>query len=246
MRRSFVALTIAATTASLGLVDAHAEAPPQASHGALVIALGDNVTPATKALAREVYRDEHLQPRVDEGTVRALAGEPVAEDAPAALQSLARVRQSLPVAPDELGAKLIAAIGQERHVEIVVAVSMTGERPTARVVRVASAKYESVLLEGTTEKGEGDVVRYAWPGATKVLLQLYGPTPKPEVNAPILPRKIDSTAPKPTTKSTSWYKSPWFWGPLGAVVATGAAIVIASQVTKDDVNTVRLRGQVGP
>lgn len=254
MRRSFVALTIAATSSSFALVDAHAEAPPTAPHGALVIALGDNVTPATKALAREVYRDEHLQPRVDESTVRVLAGEPVATDAPQNLQSLARVRQSLPVAPDELGAKLIAAIGQERHVEIVVAVSMTGERPTARVVRVASAKYESVVLEGTTEKGEGDVVRYAWPGATNVLLQLYGPTPKPSSSSPsspfsqgpITPRKVDPAAPTVPGKSTSWYKSPWFWGPIGAVVATGAAIVIASQVTKDDVSSVRLRGQVGP
>jgi hypothetical protein len=232
MRRPFVALTIAATTASWGLVDAHAEAPTQPSHGALVIALGDNATPATKALA-----------------VRVLAGEPVAADAPPALQSLARVRQSLPTTPDDLGAKLIAAIGQERQVEIVVAVSMTADRPTARVVRVASAKYESVVLEGTTEKGEGDVVRYAWPGATNVLLQLYGPTPQASPNAPltpITPRKIDPPAPKTTNKSPSWYKSPWFWGPLGAVVATGAAIVLASQLTKDDVNTVRLRGQVGP
>lgn len=246
MRRPFVALTIAATTASWGLVDAHAEAPTQPSHGALVIALGDNATPATKALAREVYRDEHLQPRLDEATIRVLAGEPVAADAPPALQSLARVRQSLPTTPDDLGAKLIAAIGQERQVEIVVAVSMTADRPTARVVRVTSAKYESVVLEGTTEKGEGDVVRYAWPGATNVLLQLYGPTPQASPNAPITPRKIDPPAPKTTNKSPSWYKSPWFWGPLGAVVATGAAIVLASQLTKDDVNTVRLRGQVGP
>jgi hypothetical protein len=246
MRRSFVALTIALTTTSWGLVDAFAEAPPRAAHGALVIALGDNVTPGAKALAREVYRDEHLRPQVDEGTVRVLAGEPIADDAPPSLQSLARIRQSLPVAPDELGAKLIAAIGQERHVEIVVAVSMTGERPTARVVRVASAKYESVVLEGTTGKSEGDVVRYAWPGATNVLLQLYGPTPRVSSPGPITPRKIDPAAPTVPSKGTSWYKSPWFWGPLGAVVATGAAIVIATQVTKDDVSSVRLRGQVGP
>jgi len=249
MRRPFVALTIAASTASWGLVDAHAEAPPQTPHGALVIALGDNATPATKALAREVYRDEHLQPRVDEATVRVLAGEPVATDAPPALQSLARVRQSLPTTPDDLGAKLIAAIGQERQVEIVVAVSMTADRPTARVVRVTSAKYESVVLEGTAEKGEADAVRYSWPGATNVLLQLYGPTPKAAPNAPltpITPRKIDPAAPKTANKSPAWYKSPWFWGPLGAVVATGAAIVLASQLTKDDVDTVRLRGQVAP
>jgi hypothetical protein len=248
MRRSFVAFAIAGTTASFGPSDALADAPAPApaAHGALVVALGNNVTPAAKALARDVYRDERLQPNVDEATARVLTGEPAASDAPAPLQALARVRESLPVAPDDLGAKLIAALGQERHAEIVVAVSMTGERPTARVVRVTSAKYESVLIEATAERGEGDVVRYTWPGATTILHQLFVTPVAPQTSAPIAPRKIDPPAPKPADKGSAWYKSPWFWGPLGAVVATGAAIFIASQVTKDDVDTLRLRGQVGP
>jgi hypothetical protein len=251
MRRSFVALNIVGAVASFGLADAHAEAPTPASRGALVVALGANATPATKALAREVYRDERLQPNVDEPTARVLAGEAVAPDATLSLQSLARIRESLPVAPDDLGAKLIAVIGQERHADIVVAVSMTADRPTARVVRVGSAKYESVIIEGTTERGEGDVVRYSWPGATTILHQLFiaapaPPSPQPQTSGAIAPRKIDSAPPKLGDKGSSWYKSPWFWGPLGAVVATGAAILIASQVTKDDVDTVRLRGRVGP
>ena len=246
MRRSFVALAIVGTAASLNLADAHAQTPPAASRGALVIALGTNATPATKALAREVYRDERLQPNVDEATARVLAGEPVATDAAPALQSLARIRESLPVTPDDLGAKLIAAIGQERHADIVVAVSMTADRPTARVVRVTSAKYESVIIEGTTERGEGDVVRYTWPGATTILHQLFVATPAAQTSGPIAPRKIDTAPPKPADKGSSWYKSPWFWAPLGAVVVTGAAILIASQVTKDNVDTVHLQGRVVP
>jgi hypothetical protein len=250
MRRSFVALVILGATASFALADAHAQPPPPMSRGALVVALGTNATAATKALAREVYRDERLQPNVDEATARVLAGEPVAADAPPALQSLARVRESLPVGPDDLGAKLIAAIGQERHADIVVAVSMTADRPMATVVRVASAKYESVLIEATVER-DGDVARYTWPGATTIVHQLFVASappapPAPPPSGPIAPRKIDTPPPKPVDKGSSWYKSPWFWGPLGAVVATGAAILIASQVTKDDVTTVRLRGRVVP
>lgn len=246
MRRSFVAFAIAGATASFGPTDALAETPAPASRGALVVALGNNVTPAAKTLARDVYRDERLQPNVDEATARALTGESVAADAPAPLQALARVRESLPVTPDDLGAKLIAALGQERHADIVVAVSMTAERPTARVVRVASGKYESVLIEATAERGEGDSVRYTWPGATNVLHQLFVTPAPPQTTGPIAPRKMDAPPPKPKDTSSSWYKSPWFWGPLGAVVATGAAILIASQVTKDDVDTLRLRGQVAP
>jgi hypothetical protein len=247
MRRSSVALTIASTIASFGMANAHAETPAPASRGALVVALGTNATAATKALARDVYRDERLQPNVDEATARVLAGEPVAADAAPSLQSLARVRESLPAGPDDLGAKLIAAIGQERRAEIVVAVSMTADRPTARVIRVVSAKYESVILEGTIERGEGDVVRYSWPGATTILHRLFIAAPAaqpPQPHGPIAPRKVESAPPLPADKGSSWYKSPWFWGPLGAVVATGAAILIASQVTKDDVDTVRLRGRV--
>lgn len=251
MRRSFVAFAFAGVTAAFGLADARADAPAQASHGALVIALGNDVTPATKALAREVYRNERLQPAVDEATVRVLAGEPIAQDAPEALQSLARVRASLPTTPDDLGAKLLTAIGQERHVEFVVAVSMTADRPTARVVRVDRAKYESVLLEATTERQEGDVVKHSWPGATSVLLQLFVPPTQatqttPNATGAITPRKVEAPAKQPPDKRSSWYKSPWFWGPLGAVVATGAAILITTQVTKDNVDTVHLRGQVGP
>ncbi len=244
MRRPFVALAVASVT-SFGVADARAQAP-QTSHGALVVALGNNVTSATKALAKEVYRDERLQPSIDEATAKVLAGEPAAPDAPQALQSLARVRESLPASPDDLGAKLIAAIGQERHADIVVAVSMTGDRPVARVVRVVSAKYESVVIEGSVEHGEGDAIHYAWPGATSALLQLYVPPAAAATNAPIAPKKVDSAPPQPATKSSSWYKSPWFWGPVGAVVATGAAILIASQATKNDVTTLHLRGQVGP
>jgi hypothetical protein len=261
MRRSFVALVLVSVgvgaTASFDSAVAHADVttpvpvPVPASHGALVVALGGNVTAATKALAREVYRDERLQPTIDEATVRVLAGEPAAADAPASLQSLARVRESLPTTPDDLGAKLIAAIGQERHVEIVVAVSMTADRPMARVVRVASAKYETVLVEATVERGEGEGenVKFSWPGATTVLHQLFlapAAPQTPQTTGPIAPRKVEPTAPKPAGKGSAWYKSPWFWGPLGAVVATGAAILIASQVTKDDIDTVHLRGQVGP
>lgn len=247
MRRSLVAFAVVGVTASFGSAPAHADATAPTPHGALVVALGSNTTAATKALAREVYRDERLQPpNVDEATVRVLAGEPAAADAPASLQSLARVRESLPTTPDDLGAKLIAAIGQERHVEIVVAVSMGADRPIARVVRVASAKYETVLVEATVERGDAESVKVSWPGATTVLHQLFLTSAPPQATGPIAPRKVESAAPKPAGQGSSWYKSPWFWGPLGAVVATGAAILIASQVTKDDVDSVHLRGRVGP
>lgn len=249
MRPFVVASATAFAAASLGPAPARAEAPPPASRGALVVALGSNVATEAKALARDVYRDPRLQPNVDEVTARVLAGEPAAEDAPPELRSLARVRESLPTTPDDLGAKLIAAIGRERHAEIVVAVSMTGDRPMARVVRVASAKYESVLIEATAERGEGGVVRHSWPGATTILHQFFvapAAPVAPRAGSPIAPRKIETQPPKPVDKRSSWYKSPWFWGPLGAVVATGAAIVIATQATKDDVDTLRLRGQVSP
>ncbi len=247
MRPVVVAWALAGGAAALGPVDARAQAPaPTTAHGALVVALGPDASAAAKALAREVYRDERLRPNVDDSAARVLAGEPAADDASESLRSLAKVRESLPTNPDDLGARLIAAIGQERQAEIVVAVSMSADRPIARVVRVASARYESVLFEATTARDDAGAVKYTWPDATTTLHKLFVVAPSPQATAPLAPRKVESAPPKPVREGSSWYKSPWFWGPLGAVVATGAAILIASQATKDDVDTVRLRGQVGP
>jgi hypothetical protein len=232
----------------LAPVDAFAEEPKP--RGAIVVALGEGSAAAAKPLAREVYRDEALRGAIEDATARVLAGDPPPEGAPQNLRELAEIRATLPASPeDAAGRRLLASIGAEQKAEIVVAVSIAGDRTIARVLRVASARYEPLELGPTVERTEAGEARFSWPGATTTLRKLVtlppAPTAKATTASPIAPRKMEPAAP-PKTPERAWYKSPWFWGPVGAVVAVGAAILIASQVTADDHDTVRLTGQVVP
>lgn len=238
---------------------AHAAEPAASDKGAIVVAISDDASPAAKPLARDVYRDEALRPAVDEPTARVLTGEPAPADASPKLREVAEIRAGLTKAEGDAAARrLLASLGAEQHAVLVIAVSMTGDRPVARVLRVASASYENVELGATIETGEGGARNFQWPGATTTLHRLLTPAgaaaPAPAAGtaaapAPIAPKPV---APKKPLKrpdesgKAPWYKSGWFWGPLGAVVAVGAGVFIASQVTSDDVNNIRLKGQVVP
>jgi hypothetical protein len=229
---------------------AHAAEPVANGGGALVIAISDDAAPAAKPLAREVYKDDALRPAVDEPTARVLTGEPAPQDAPAKLRETAEIRAALPKAEGDASARrLLASLGAEHKAVVVVAVSMNGDRPIARVLRVESARYEPIELGATIETGEGGARSFQWPGATTTLRRLLAPAaataPAP---GPIAPKPV---TPKPLKRpdesgKAPWYKSGWFWGPLGAVVGVGAAVLIASQVTKDDQAMIRLKGQVVP
>jgi hypothetical protein len=244
---------------------AHAAEPVANGGGALVIAISDDASPAAKPLAREVYKDDALRPAVDEGTARVLTGEPAPQDASAKLRETAEIRAALPKAEGDAAARrLLASLGAEHKAVLVVAVSMDGERPIARVLRVESARYEPIELGATIETGEGGAKNFQWPGATTTLRRLLAPAPAtaPAVGTATAPAAGTATAPGPIAPKpvpaqkplkrpdesgkAPWYKSGWFWGPLGAVVGVGAAVLIASQVTKDDTPMIRLKGQVVP
>ncbi|MDI1451143.1 hypothetical protein [Polyangium sp. 6x1] len=224
-----------------------AAAPAPAGRGAVVVAIGSGVDAAAKPLAREIYRDEALRPGLDDRSARVLAGEAAAPDAPAKERELAEVRSALTANDDAPSRRLLASLGAEQKAEIVVAVSMVGDRPVARVLRVGTARYEPIELGPTIERGEAGEIRYTWPGAAATLRKLVI-VPQAAPPPPIAPKQTSTPAPpkpeEPTRKP--FYKSAWFWGPVGAVVAVGAAVLIASQVTEDSTGMVRLKGQVAP
>ncbi|MRG92520.1 hypothetical protein [Polyangium spumosum] len=255
MRSRALALALAGCGTWLGAAGTGLAAEPEvrgqgttastkATRGAIVVAIGDGASVAAKPLAREIYRDEALRPALDDRVARVLAGEPAADDAPPKERELAEVRSALTTNDDAPSRRLLASLGVEQKAELVVAVSMAGERPVARVLRVGTARYEPIELGPTLERTEAGETRYTWPGAATTLRKLV----VVPVAAPIVPRQTSTPAPRkpevPTRKP--FYKSAWFWGPLGAVVAAGAAVLIASQVTEDSTGMVRLRGQVAP
>lgn len=245
MARLWIAPILAGCVILAGVGEARAEDAPRVvakGHGALVVALGEGTANAAKPLAREIYRDEALRPMVDDEAARVLAGDKPKEGAAAKLQELASVRSSISASPEDAASlRLLASLGAERQAELVVAVSTDGTRTIARVLRVEGARYEPVELGPTIEPVPGGEPRFSWPGVTTTLHRLAAP-------APLLPKKSDSTpSPVPAAPSrTPWYKSAWFWAPLGVVAAAGAAVLIASQVTADEQSTVRLQGTVSP
>ena len=261
MRSRVLALTLAGCgtwlfAASVGLAaepevrgpDTAAAAPAPAGRGAVVVAIGSDAQAAAKPLAREIYRDEVLRPGLDDRAARVLAGEPAAPDAPAKERELAEVRSALTTNDDAPSRRLIASLGVEQKAEIVVAVSMAEGRPVARVLRVGTARYEPIELGPTIERNEAGEIRYTWPGAAATLRKLVvvpvARSPQPlapkQTSTPALPKAEEPARKKP------FYRSAWFWGPLGAVVAAGAAVLIASKVTEDSSGVIRLKGQVAP
>ncbi len=260
MRLRVLALTLVGCgtwlgSAGVGLAEEPGAPRPEAKtsetagRGVVVVAIGAGADVAAKPLAREIYRDEALRPSVDDATARVLAGEPAAADAPARLRDLAEVRFALTANDDAPSRRLVASLGAEQRAEIVVAVSMAGDRPLARVLRVGTARYEPIELGPTTERNEAGEIRYTWPGAAATLRKLVVlPPAKVATPAPIAPKKTSTpTTPKPKEPTpTPWHRSAWFWVPLGVVVATGAAVLIASKATEDSSGVVRLKGQVAP
>ncbi|MDC3959930.1 hypothetical protein [Polyangium jinanense] len=259
MRSRVLALTLAGCGTWLGSAGVSMAAEPEArgsgattatapaGRGAVVVAIGSGVEAAAKPLAREIYRDEALRPSLDDRAARVLAGEAVAADAPAKERELAEVRSALTTNDDAPSRRLLASLGAEQKAEIVVAVSMAGDRPVARVLRVGTARYESIELGPTIERSEAGEIRYTWPGAAATLRKLVI-VPQAAAPAPLAPKQTSTKAPakpeEPTPKP--FYKSAWFWGPVGAIVAAGAAVLITSKVTEDSTGMVRLRGQVAP
>ncbi|MDI1484586.1 hypothetical protein [Polyangium sp. y55x31] len=258
MRSRVLALTLAGCGTWLGSTGVSLAAEPEAQssgvtaaapagRGAVVVAIGSGVEAAAKPLAREIYRDEALRPGLDDRAARVLAGEVVAPDAPAKERELAEVRSALTTNDDAPSRRLLASLGAEQKAEIVVAVSMAGDRPVARVLRVGTARYESIELGPTIERNDAGEIRYTWPGATTTLRKLVI-VPQAAAPAPIAPKQTPSKAlAKPEEPARKpFYKSAWFWGPVGAIVAAGAAVLITSKVTEDSTGMVRLKGQVAP
>jgi hypothetical protein len=235
-----------------GVATAEPHASTKAAHGAIVVAVSDGAGPPSRALAREVYRDASLRPAIDDATARVLVSDtPPAEregTAKARLTELAEIRASIPRTGAEVASRrLLASLGEEASAALVIAVSMEGGRPVARVLRVANAAYERIELGATIETAGDGTRSFQWPGATPSLRGLLSPPPeaakaapsKPLVSSPALPASGASKEPK------SFGASPWFWGALGGVAAVGLTVFVLSR-TAGDPGTIHLDGRVVP
>jgi len=227
-------------------------APAAAAHGAIVVALSDDAAPASRSLAREIYRDPALRPSIDDATARVLAGEPPGEGPnKAKLTEMAEIRTSVShTRTDAASRRLLASLGAETGVELVVTVMMMeGDRPVAQVLRVKSASFERVELGATIETAADGARSFQWPGAATTLKGMIAPPPS--ITAAKSPALAPRTSPPPppgqkdTKESTPFWKSPWFWGPLGVVAAAGITVFVLSKTTSSP-GKVHVDGRVTP
>jgi hypothetical protein len=269
----FVTLLAAAPAGGVAL----AQSPPAAAsvqagagvaavRGAIVVAVGDDASPAARALALEVYRDAGLRPAIDEATARVLAGGAPAAGAPAKLQEIADLRGSIarardgvasdpkPLAGSEvISRRLLDSLATELGAGLVVAVSIKDGRPVARVLRRGAAAFEPTELGATTETAADGTSSIHWAGSIAFLSAL---APAPPVPAPP-PAEPTTGALKPLATPlapTPWlapaeakpiWKSLWFWGALAGVAAVGVGVFAISKATQSSDN-VHLQGTVGP
>jgi hypothetical protein len=256
--RSAVTGVLLVGAALLGAGPGRAEDPAAqaARRGAVVVAVGDEAGPAARALAREVYRDERLRPRIDDPTARVLAGDAPGPDAPASLTDLGRARAGLvvPVSEDDATyRRVLAGIGAELGAELVVPVEVRGGRTSARALRVEGASFAGVEVSATVS-GEPAGAPIQWANAPAVLRALL-PADRPVEAKPAGPRAgaLAPTAkpgPPPRARrpaeppSKSMFSSPFFWGSLGAVAAVGIGIFVAARVSDDADDTFLVQGSV--
>jgi hypothetical protein len=214
-------------------------APPVIpAHGAVVIAHDAASVAAARSLARELYREAALRPSIDEPTASALSGGAVAADAPAKLREIAELRAQIEKAESPVVARrLLASIGSDAHAEIVLDVAMSGDRPVARVVRVATAEMWPVEIGATVVTDPDGTRRATWPGAAQALAAILAPkatqtdATSPPPLAPTAPATPLPAPPKKEEPSRYAWSSPWFWAGLGVVAAAGATVFAVSRAS---------------
>jgi hypothetical protein len=226
---------------------APAVAPPVTGpHGAIVVALDNASSAAARPLAQEVYRDPDLRPAIDEATARALTGSPPAADAPAKLKEIAELRDSISRTQMPVVARgLLASLGATLGAQLVIAVSMEAGRPVAKVLKAPAVTFERVELGATIETSADGVPTFRWPGAAVTLKGLLTAPAPAKAKEPDAAAEASTKKKAPPKDDRPFWKSPWFWGPVGGLLATGLTVFIASRVTSKP-NEVHLEGQVAP
>ena len=197
-------------------------------------------------------RDEVLRPSIDEATARVLCGDAPATDAPQALRDLGELRRSIaPGGSDAASRRLLGSLGADVRARLVVSVAVVDGKPVARVLRVAGAAFEWVTLSvAVTPPAASGEATYAWPGAVAALRGLSPAAPP----APLAPVAAPAIGPKgavapdaaPVATSKPFWKSAWFWAPLGVLVAAGVAVIVVSQTTDTASSSLHLQGRVAP
>jgi len=200
--------------------------------GVAVLAVGDSRSFAW-SLAQALYADDTLRPSFGEAHAQVLVGEPAAAGANTELRDLADMRAAIR-GEDAPSRQLLASLASSLRVRAIVlvqrskepvavdgAASSVGATVIARVFLASTATFEG----DTYAPDEGPAV--TWRAAVLSIARTFAPALLP-------PRMATSAVPPPpvTTEDHSqrpFYKSPWFWGAVGAAAFGAGAVYFATR-----------------
>jgi len=232
------------------------------AHGVAVVARTAAARADAKGLARAVYADRRLRPALGEPLARALVGEHPAAGSEVqprsrALPSPAEVLSTVGAvegAEPAVARRLLASLGRDLGVELVVLVSHGPDAPVARVLRVTERRFLPLSLSPRPQPIEaGQSARPDWSDAMSILASALvrsrttrrSAAPVAAPSAPADPAVVASAADS-GGGSFDWLTSPWFWGGFGVVAAVGVTVIVLSQTTMNQPSTVLINGRVGP
>jgi hypothetical protein len=224
--------------------------------GAVVLAKVATAERAAEGLARAAYQETLLRPALDESTVRAVLGGPLPADAPPRAAELRRVaRAAMDASDPAIGARLMRGLGAELGVALVLVVEGEDAAPVARAFVVSEGRYSPVTFSPTLRSDASLPARagappppstYDWTDAVALLRGLT--RPRASLAAPPAAVPAPTEPPRPLRRSFGEHlvQSSWFWGGLAAVAAVGVTVIILSQTTLNESDTVVLGGRIAP
>lgn len=211
-----------------------------------MIAISDDAIPAARALARDLYSNEALRPRIDDATARVLVGEASLATGTPKLTEIAEVRKAAQTSNnDAVTRRLFASLGADLGALLVIPVAIRDGKPAARVLSVVKAAYEPVELSATIEAQPDGTSRVKWAGIAPILAAFVPKPPAPATTAPSADAPKGPLAPKKEEPSRSFWTSPWTWAGIGVVVTAGVVVFAVSQ-SQGDAGGLRLQGRVSP
>jgi hypothetical protein len=186
------------------------------------------MTDSAFRLAAILYKGPLRPARVDDAHARALAGEEPPKDAPHDLHELWETRGAVH-GEDAPSRRLLSSLASQLGVSAIVVVSSDAGKPVARVYLADTSSFDAARYT------EDPNAKDAWaPAVASLERSLHVESPKLAQESPPPPPK------EPTEASRPFYKSPWFWGAIGAAVFAGGAIYFATRDNSDSSGPIHL------